>query len=216
MAINKETRINKSNTLEEFRQKANKISLHLGDTDQLDNNLSDKTYNYVDVADSSVLFHTSDDDSKSVRFEVSPEHVIDNTGGYIILKDVSSLTGFLENNTVTQTGGFTGTVVSSSDDKILVVNTSGNFSSSENLTDGTNVILAANIERIVVESYNVGIVRVYKNGTEIPQDMSATGFHVVNIAGTVPILNTPDVSDITEGLVLNQSNGFTGTVLRAT
>ena len=216
MAINKETRINKSNTLEQFRQKTNEISLHLGDTDQLNSNLSDKTYNYVDVADGASLFHTADDNAKSVRFEISPEHVLDNTGGYIILKDVVSLTGFLVNNTVTQTGGFTGTVVSSSTDKILVVNTSGNFSSSQDLTDGTNIIAAANIDRIVVESYNVGIVRVYKNSTEIPQDMSATGFHVVNIAGTVPILNSPDVSDITEGLVLNQSNGFTGTVLKAT
>ena len=35
MAANKETRILKSNTQEQFRQKSNEISLHLGDNEQL-------------------------------------------------------------------------------------------------------------------------------------------------------------------------------------
>ena len=41
MASNKQTVINKSNTLEQFRQKANDVSLHLGDNDQLASHLSD-------------------------------------------------------------------------------------------------------------------------------------------------------------------------------
>ena len=44
---NKDTRILKSNTLEEFRQKGNEISLHLGDNDQLNVRVADKTFNFT-------------------------------------------------------------------------------------------------------------------------------------------------------------------------
>ena len=44
MAIDKETRILKSNTIEQLRQKSNEVSLNLGDTDQLDSLVGDKVY----------------------------------------------------------------------------------------------------------------------------------------------------------------------------
>ena len=47
---NKETRIFKSNTFEEFRQKTNDVSLYLGDNEQLNVSLSDKTFNYDNVS----------------------------------------------------------------------------------------------------------------------------------------------------------------------
>ena len=43
---NKETRIYKSDTLETLRQKSNEISLHLGDNEQLNSLMADKTYVY--------------------------------------------------------------------------------------------------------------------------------------------------------------------------
>ena len=43
---NKETRIYKTDTLELLRQKSNEISLHLGDNEQLNALMADKTYNY--------------------------------------------------------------------------------------------------------------------------------------------------------------------------
>ncbi len=46
---NKETRVLKSNTFEEFRQKTNEVSLNVGDNEQLSSNLSDSTYNYNNV-----------------------------------------------------------------------------------------------------------------------------------------------------------------------
>ena len=39
---NKETRVLKSNTFEEFRQKTNEVSLNDGDNEQLCSNLSDR------------------------------------------------------------------------------------------------------------------------------------------------------------------------------
>ena len=213
---NKETRIYKTDTLEQLRQKANEVSLHLGDNEQLASNLTDKTYDFVDVSAGDSLFQGNDDNSKTIRFEIKPAEVLDNTGGYIILKDVSSLTGFDAGDTLTQSGGYSATIVASSPEKILVKNSTGTFSSSTDITDGTNTIAHANVDRLIGESYNVGVVRVYKNGTELTQGLTANGFHVVSLRGTVPLSNTPDVSDITEGTVLNQSNGFTATVLRAT
>ena len=213
---NKETRIYKTDTLEQLRQKANEVSLHLGDNEQLASNLTDKTYDFVDVSAGDSLFQGNDDNAKTIRFEIKPAEVLDNTGGYIILKDVSSLTGFAAGDTLTQSGGYSATIVASSTEKILVKNSTGTFSSSTDITDGTNTIAHANVDRLIGESYNVGVVRVYKNGTELTQGLTANGFHVVSLRGTVPLSNTPDVSDITEGTVLNQSNGFTATVLRAT
>ena len=43
---NKETRIYKTDTLEKLRQKSNEISLHLGDNEQLNALMADKTYIY--------------------------------------------------------------------------------------------------------------------------------------------------------------------------
>jgi len=213
---NKETRIYKTDTLEQLRQKANEVSLHLGDNEQLASNLTDKTYDFVDVSAGDSLFQGNDDNTKTIRFEIKPSEVLDNTGGYIILKDVSSLTGFATGDTLTQSGGYSATIVASSTEKILVKNSTGTFSSSTDISDGTNTIAHTNVDRLIGESYNVGVVRVYKNGTELIQGLTTNGFHVVSLRGTVPLSNTPDVSDITEGTVLNQSNGFTATVLRAT
>ena len=213
---NKETRIYKTDTLEQLRQKTNEVSLHLGDNEQLASNLTDKTYDFVDVSAGDSLFQGNDDNAKTIRFEIKPAEVLDNTGGYIILKDVSSLTGFAAGDTLTQSGGYSATIVASSTEKILVKNSTGTFSSSTDISDGTNTIAHANVDRLIGESYNVGVVRVYKNGTELTQGLTANGFHVVSLRGTVPLSNNPDVSDITEGTILNQSNGFTATVLRAT
>ena len=206
MAERNETRILKTNTLEEFRQKTNEVSLHLGPDDGLDSRILDKTKS-ITAAAGQIHFE------ENYRFEVKPEETLDNTAGYIILNDVTSLTGFAAGDTISQSGGYSATIVSSSITKILVTNSSGTYSSSSNLSDGTNTILAANHDRLVSESYRVGVLRVYKNGTEINQGLGINDFHVPNYAGHVTISNSPDVSEVTEGTVLNQSGGFQGTVL---
>ena len=119
---NKETRIIKANTLEELRQKSNEISLNLGDNEQLNVSISDKTYNYNSVAAGSVLFTGADSNSKTQRFEIKTEETLDNTAGYIILTGSPSISGFTAGGTLTQSGGFTSTIVSVSTDKILIKN----------------------------------------------------------------------------------------------
>ena len=216
MAANKETRIVKSNTLEQFRQKSNEISLHLGDNEQLGGQFADKVYNLVDVSAGSLRFFGNDDNSKTIRFELKPEEQLDNTAGYLILNDVSSLTGFAAGATVSQSGGFSATVVSSTTEKILLTNTSGTYATDEDITDNSsNTIAAANHDRLHSESFNVGLLRVYKNNTEINQGIGANDFHVASLAARLPLTGSPDVSEITEGAILNQAGGFSGTVLHA-
>ena len=195
---NKDTRILKSNTLEEFRQKSNEISLHLGDNDQLNVRVADKTFNFTNVSAGRTLFHNGDDASKIIDFEIKPEESLDNTAGYIILKGSPSIpAAYAAGAAVTQSGGYSATIVSANSEKILVTNSSGAFNSAQNLVVGSSSISNANVERQIGESYPVGLVRVRVNGSEINQNLLAGGFHVVNLAGRIPLLNTVSYTHLT-------------------
>jgi len=148
---NKETRIYKSDTLEQFRQKSNEISLHLGDNEQLNSNFTDKTYNYVDASAGEFIFKDTDDDSKAVRFELKPAETLDNTGGYIILNDSPTIpASFVNGAALSQSGGYAATIEAVvGQEKILVKNTSGTFNAAQDITDGTGTIAAANLDRLV-------------------------------------------------------------------
>ena len=218
---NKETRVLKSNTFEEFRQKTNEVSLHLGDNEQLSSNLSDSTYNYNNVGVGATIFKDTDDSSSAIEFDLKIEETLDNTGGYIILTGSPSITGFDAGVTLTQTGGYSATIVSASTSKILVKNSTGTFNTSQNLVAGSNSITASKVQRIIAEAYPKGLLRVYKNGVEIPQNLDETGFHVINYSAKIALSNNPTVTDFTEGSTVYQGNNlasatFSGTVLRAT
>ena len=72
MAINNETRIQKTDTIEQLRQKNNEVSLHLGDNSFIDARILDKTES-ITAAASQTLFTAS-----GLRFEVKPGETIDN------------------------------------------------------------------------------------------------------------------------------------------
>ena len=212
---NKETRIYKTDTLESLRQKSNEISLHLGDNEQLNALLADKTYNYS-AALGDTLFAGPDTSSpaKTARFEVSPAHTVDNTGGYIILEGVSSLHSSYIAGAVIYQGNssspsYSATIVSATVDRILVRDSSGTFSTSTNLNVSSNSIAHAKIKRIVIEAYPIGIVRVYKNGTELSQTMTTNGFHVANIRGTITHTGSPTLTNYTEGVTVYQGSSQT-------
>ena len=63
MAINQETRINKANSFETWRQKDNEISIHVGDTALLDSRIADKEY--------STTASAGDYSIDATRFELS-------------------------------------------------------------------------------------------------------------------------------------------------
>ena len=212
---NKETRIYKTDTLESLRQKSNEISLHLGDNEQLNALMADKTYVYSAGA-GHTLFAGPDTSSpaKTARFELSPAHTVDNTGGYIILEGVSSIAssyiaGAIIYQGTTGSPSWSGTIISASIGKILVRDSSGTFSTSADLKVGTSspdTIAHAKVIRVVTESYPVGIVRVYKNNSELTQDMTANGFHVANIRATITQSGSPTLTNYTEGVTIYQGD----------
>jgi len=214
MAANNETRILKSNSIEELRQKSNEVSLGLGDKKLLDSDIADKIFTHTASAGDYLV------SPATTRFEYKPEETIDNTGGYILLTGTPTVgSGFAAGSAVTQSGGYSATIVSASTTKILVKNSSGTFSSSSTLTAGSHTIAGSAIRSLVGESYKKAEVRVKVGSTEYTQDVtSTTGFHVPNHAGSVTLTGGPDVSDFEEGAVAYQGTNlanatFSGTIL---
>jgi len=176
MAIRDEVRTLKSNTLEEFRQKSNELSIrNVGDDNLLSSNLGDKTESFT--ATSGQKFF-----ELAGRFEILPEITVDKTTGVAesyrtgalrVTKQGTTLTqglaaadfkvpnyvlkitlngsptihsSFVENATVTQTGGFSGVILSADSNTVRLKTTNGiAFSTTKNLTIGSNSIAAARI-----------------------------------------------------------------------
>ncbi len=151
MPANNETRTLKSNTLEQFRQKSNEVSLHLGDNSLIDSRILDKTESFTAAAGQKLFT------SNTLRFEIKPEESIDKTTA-------------------------------------------------------------------VAESYNVGVLQVFLNGTELVQGIAAGQFKVPNFAGSIVLSNisdAADVSDFVENAVIYQGSSLAtaswqGTVLDCT
>ena len=73
MPQNSETRILKTNTLEQLRQKSNDVSLDLGDNKLIDSRILDKTISFTAAA-SQILF-----ESGTMRYELKSGETLDDT-----------------------------------------------------------------------------------------------------------------------------------------
>jgi len=207
---NNETRILKNNSVEELRQKTNEVSFSVGDKKLLDSRLTDKIYSYTASAGDTIF--------EDARIEHKPEETVDNTSGYIILTGSPSIpSGFIAGASLTQSGGYSATIVSASSSKILVKNSSGTLNTGSNLVVGSDTLAHANVVRLVTESYSRGELIVTKGGTELVQDATSTnGFHLPNYILEVNLTGSPTIpASFTEGATLTQSNGFSGVLLSA-
>jgi len=150
-----EIKILKTNTFEEWRQKSNEVSLNVGADDRLDARLTDKVFKHDNVSGLKLnIIDGNDDDSKQQVFPLISDTHIDNTNGYIILKQGTTIpSSFVKGATVSQSGGYTAVIESvvtvDSKPKILVKNSSGDFNSGQNLAIGGQNIAAANLLRII-------------------------------------------------------------------
>ena len=108
-----EVKVFKNNTLEDWRQKTNEVSFDLGDNSNLDNTrLSDKVFTYTATTANGGKFIGGDNNGDSLTFSLLPDVTLDNTSGYIILKDSTSIpVSFAVGDTLSQSGGFTCTLV---------------------------------------------------------------------------------------------------------
>jgi len=205
MASN-EHKVLKSNSFEDWRQKTNEISFDLGDDSLLDDaRLGDRVFEYTASANQ-VRFS-----GNNLEIQTLPDQTLDNTGGYIILAHGTSIpTSFVNNATVTQSGGYSATIESvvtnDSKTKILVKNSSGDFNTAQGITVGSDTIAAGNVDRIISESFKVGKVRVTRDGGIVPHGLTEGGFHIAPLKADITLANTPSVDELTEGTLVYQDS----------
>jgi len=182
----KETLVNKSDTFEDWRQKSNDISLDLGavasnqsynaNSLDIEPRLTDQYVTKSDLGDGGLYIRDVTTLPNGLEIDYSADRKVDNTDGYIILKEGVTNTGdFIAGDQITQyadnaTGSaaiFTAVIVSISAKKILVENvtsTSG-FNAGLNLyktADLTKLISHTRLKDLIVESYSYGNVRLYR------------------------------------------------------
>ena len=194
MPINNETRIQKTDTIEQLRQKTNEVSLHLGDNGLIDSRILDKTESITATAGQTLFT------SNTLRFELKPGESLDDTanseslsiGVVKVFKDGTELTQglgaaqfevpnfvlkvvctgsftvpteFVEGATLTQSGGFSGVLLSASTTELRfksVNSTSFNTGQLVQLSGNSSKrILAANLSSAAVQDISFGnIIRL--------------------------------------------------------
>ena len=213
-----EIKILKSNTFEEWRQKSNEVSLNLGADDRLDSRLTDKVFKHDNVSGLKLnIIDGDDDNSKTQVFPLITDTSIDNTAGYIILADSTSIpSAFIAGAGVGQTGGYSATIESivtiDNKPKILVKNSTGNFNSSLDLSVGGSSIANANVLRLISESYDKAAIRVLDGSTELTQGLAAADYHIPNATGKVILTGSPDLTKFTEGSTVYQDSANRSTL----
>ena len=221
MAHTKETTVLRGNTLEQWRQRTNKVSYDLGALDELHADFTDSILNFTAIADQTNFY------SPLLAIGISPEETLDNTAGSIILTgdhtalDASIVAGEKLFQGIPAAKTWEATVVSVTDRKILVTQSTGIFNTSADLvrTNDTNVTIASsNISSIIAESYQVGYVDLYKNGVECDQSLTTVGFHLPTYVSRIDLTGSPTVpASFVEGATIYQgtlgSETFIGTIL---
>ena len=218
---NNESKVLKTNTLEDWRQKTNAVSHHLGDVDQLDSRLTDKVYSYNNTSASVFGVYENDDAGKNLRFELRPEESIDAIATIIMTGSPTIPSSFVSNVLLYQgTSGsetFQGTINYININKISLRNTSGTFNPAVPIKFSTDSIAANKLVRLVSETYTPGYVKVTNNGTITTQSLVQAGFHVPNVSLRVVLSGSPSIpASFTEGATVTQSGGFSGTLYKAT
>ena len=226
---NNESKVLTTNSFEEWRRASNEVSYHLGDIDQFDARLGDKVYTYSASADQG-LFIGADSGSKILRFELAAEVPIDVTSTVIFTGTPTIASNWIAGKTVYQgsvgSETFTGVILYVNENKVALVNTTGTFSASTDLTQTTDsthqTIANANLVRSISESYTTSYAKVYNASTEQAQSTAQVGFHVPNLAFTIVLNGTPTIpASFSEGATVYQGTNlgsatFTGTILNAT
>ena len=218
---NNETKVVKNNTLEQWRQKTNEVSYHLGDVDQLDNRLTDKVYTYSSTSESVFSVYDADASSKNLRFEIKPEEVIDAPATIIMTGNPTIPSSFVSNIVLFQGNSgsetFTGIINYINKNKISLKNTTGTFNAAAPIKFSTDSIASTKLVRLVTESYKVGYVKAVQDGATLSQSLTQSGFHIPNLSLRVVLTGSPSIpASFTEGAVVTQANGFSGVLYKAT
>ena len=145
MAHTKETTVLRGNTLEQWRQRTNKISYDLGAVNELHSDFTDSILNFTATADQTNFYDAG------LSIGLAAEVTLDNTAGSIILAgdhtalDASIVAGEKLFQGILAAKTWEATIVAVTDRKILVTQSTGVFDAAEELvlTSDTNVTIAA-------------------------------------------------------------------------
>ena len=215
----KETLVNKSDTFEDWRQKSNDISLDLGavasnqsynaNSLDIESRLTDQYVTKSDLGDGGLYIRDVTTLPNGLEIDYSADRKVDNTDGYIILKEgVTNTSDFIAGDQITQyatntTGNaaiFTAVIVSISAKKILVENVSSTsgFNAGLNLyktADLTKLISHTRLKDLIVESYSYGNVRLYRTRNY--------SFDATAVSGNKIVLSPAAYAAVSEGDIIN-------------
>jgi hypothetical protein len=234
MAKNTETRVEKSATFEQWRKSTNKTSFDTGPiaSNNKANALSVERALDIDgrFGDQIKTFTAAAGDylyrDLSLRLEYLPGESIDNTGGYIIFRNLTAVPATIVPGAfLTQQDGqsnitFSCLVVSISTTKALVSSTKGTFDPSIAIALSSSVstnIAASNLARLIIGSSSFTSARIYRQasnntylngGSSLPQNYtSALGYHIPNITTQLNFISSAPAIPIsyTEGETIYQT-----------
>ena len=176
MAANNETRILASNTIEELRQKSNEVSLHLGDNGLIDSRILDKTESFTATAGQKLYISNTlrfelkpeetfdlsaesvsvgvvkvfDDGTELTQGTAAANFIVPNFSLLVTLQNTPTIPAeFVEDAVLTQSGGFSGTLLSADTSVLRFKATTGTFSAAQNIgiphTDAAKRVNAADL-----------------------------------------------------------------------
>jgi len=232
MAIRDEVRIFKNNTIEELRQKNNELSIrNVGDDKLLSTNLGDKTESFTAASGQKffelagrfeILPEITVDKTTGVAESYRTGAVRVTKQGTHLVQGLASadfkvpnyslkitLTGsptipaqFVENAVLTQSGGFSGTLLSADSTTLRFKSFTGTFNTAQNLgiphTDASKRVVAGNISSKT--DIDIG------HGSLIELITGATSGHVVKVISTSLVDAVNELQDDV-GIVENLATG---------
>ncbi len=224
MAANNETRTLKSNSIEELRQKSNEVSFHLGDNGLIDSRILDKTESFTATAGQKLFTSNTlrfelkpeetidlsaeavsvgvvkvfDDGTELTQGTAAANFIVPNFSLLVTLQNTPAIPAeFVEDAVLTQSGGFSGTLLSADTSVLRFKATTGTFNAAQNLgiphTDAAKRIVAADLVSSTFQTPTYGNI--------IKLNTAASSGDVIKIVSTnlIDAVNEvqDDVGDIT-------------------
>ena len=224
MAANNETRTLKSNSIEELRQKSNEVSLHLGDNGLIDSRILDKTESFTALAGQKVFTsntlrfelkpeETIDLSAESVSVGVvkvfkdgteltqgtaTANFIAPNFSLLVTLQNTPTIPAeFIEDAVLTQSGGFSGTLLSADTSVLRFKAITGTFNAGQNIgiphTDAAKRVNAADLVSSTVQDPTYGNIIKLNTASSAGDVIKIVSTNLIDAVNEVQ----DDVGDIT-------------------
>ena len=224
MAANNETRTLKSNSIEELRQKSNEVSLHLGDNGLIDSRILDKTESFtalagqkvftsntlrfelkpeetIDLAAESVsvgVVKVFDDGAELTQGTATANFIVPNFSLLVTLQNTPTIPAeFIEDAVLTQSGGFSGTLLSADTSVLRFKAITGTFNAGQNIgiphTDAAKRVNAADLVSSTVQDPTYGNIIKLNTASSAGDVIKIVSTNLIDAVNEVQ----DDVGDIT-------------------